>query len=804
MRNSLRLFRIPLFFLIIIGACTTISAQSLKGKLTDASTASPLPYASIRVLQVTDNKLVGGGLTNEKGAFSVSLPYGNFLCEVEYIGYKTIKTSQFTLTKENAIYDLGNLQLNVSSSDIEEVTVTAEKSTMVLALDKKVFNVGKDLANAGGSANDILTNIPSVSVDPEGNVKLRGSDNVRILIDGKPSGLVSFKGSSGLQQLQASMIEKVEIITNPSARYEAEGSAGIINIVLKKDNRQGFNGSFEVLAGFPTNYGASANLNYRHRKMNFFINYGLSYRESPGNSYTYQERTPSDTTFILKQTATSKMKMLNNSIRGGLDFFFTEKSILTATYFWKRSDANRLNYLRYEDYVFNLNNYQGYSTRVQDETEDEPNSEYSLVYKKKFAKQGQELTGEVKYLNYWEHSVQIYPQKTYTREGVEDISKAINQNSLNDEYENQLLTQLDYVHPIGKDGKIETGFRSSFREMINDYTVNNVNTMGQETPVIGLVNYFIYNENINSVYGIYGNKIHKFSFQLGLRFEHTDIETLLRETNEKNPRKYPNLFPSVHFTYKLPKENAIQLSYSRRIRRPGYNDLSPFFTFVDSRNFWSGNPDLNPEFSDVIELGHVKYFEKGSFASSIYYRNTANKIDRIRFLDAAGFARTRPENLNFEKSFGVEFSSGYSPKKWWKLDFNANFFHANIDGSNLQSDYKATTYSWFLRQTSKFMLPHHFDFQIRGNYEAPQKTAQGSRKALYFFDLGTNKDVFKGKGTLTLSVTDLFNTRKNRNIILGANYFNESEMQWRRRQVNLTLNYRINQNKQAGKKMTEE
>jgi outer membrane receptor protein involved in Fe transport len=373
------------------------------------------------------------------------------------------------------------------------------------------------------------------------------------------------------------------------------------------------------------------------------------------------------------------------------------------------------------------------------------------------------------------------------------------QKSVNDEFEKQLLFQLDYVKPIAKEGKIEGGLRSSFRDMTNDYIVTQQNSGGGFDPLPGLDNIFLYKENIHAVYGIASNKTNRFSYQAGLRAEWTDVKTVLKETNQENPRSYVNLFPSAHVTLELPSEHALQLSYSRRVRRPFYNDLSPFMTFSDSRNFSSGNPDLNPEFSDVLEVGHIKYFEKGALTSAVYYRDTKGKIDRIRTVDSLGNSITLPQNLRSEKSFGVEFTSNYSPYKWWKLDFNANFFYADIDGSNIVKSYGTSTYSWFVRQTSRFTFPNAFDVQLRGNYEAPQKTAQGKRKSLYYLDFSVTKDVFKGNGTLNLSLLDIFNTRKSRNITEGANFYSESSFQGRRRQLNLTLNYRIKQAKPAAK-----
>ena len=796
------LLLICLFSLLIPRETFSQSSEKalVKGKVIDSLSANPLGFASIRIFNSPEKKLVNGNITTEAGDFIIRLPYGRYYAEIEFMGYRSVKTADFLLSDEHAEHNLGLINLTASVNTLDEVVVQAEKSSMELSLDKKIFNVGKDLANAGGTANDILMNIPSVSVDPEGNVKLRGSDNVRILIDGKPSGLVSFKGGSGLQQLQASMIERVEVITNPSARYEAEGMAGIINIVLKKERNQGFNASFELITGSPTNFGGAANLNYRHKKINFFINYGIAYRIQPGVGSLYQEVYGPDTTF-LKQNNKGTITGFNNNIRGGLDFYFTEKSILTASYLFRRSDATRITDILYENYRFDLSNMEGYETRRQDEDEVEPNSEYSLIYKKSFTEKDHELLAEIKYLDNWESSYQLFTHHYFSPDGTEDNAKGTIQRSLNDEFEKQLLLQVDYTKPLGKDGKFETGLRSSSRDMVNDFVVSQKNADGDFITLKDLDNIFLYNENIHAAYGILAKKSNKISYQAGLRAEWTDVKTTLKETNEVNPREYINLFPSAHFTFDLPKQNALQLSYSRRVRRPLYNDLSPFMTFSDSRNYFSGNPDLDPEFSNVFEIGHIKYFEKGSFSSAVYHRSTKGKIERIRKVDDEGYSTTLPENLRSEDASGAEFTSEFALFQWWKLDMNFNFFYADIDGTNILPSYKTNTYSWFARQTSRFMLPNNLDIQLRGNYEAPQKTAQGERKSLYYADFSMTKDVFKGMGTINFNVMDVFNTRRMRSTTEGINFYTEGNFQPRRRQINLTLTYRIKQSKPMPKQI---
>jgi ferric enterobactin receptor len=781
-------------FVVLFLNQTFLHAQKglVKGKIMDAKSSDPLSYAGIRVFKNADSSLVTGAITDEKGLFSMDIPVGQFYAIFDFIGYKAFKSTSFSISKELMTHDFGTIKLASSTQTLDEVVVQAEKSTMELSLDKKVFNVGKDLSNKGGSATEILSNIPSVSVDVDGNVKLRGSDNVRILIDGKPSGLVSFKGSAGLQQLQGSLIERVEIITNPSARYEAEGMSGIINIILKKEQKQGFNGSFEIITGNPVNYGLAANVNYRHKKVNFFINYGIAYRKIPGGGTQYQEVYAHDTTFITELNRDGGTTGFHNNIKGGLDYYFNEKSTLTAAYLLRRTDLRRITDLTYKDYLFKTDNLKTVTMRQQDETEAEPNSEYSLTYKKTFTKKGQEFVADFRYLDYWERSDQIYTQNGAFADGSPNPSNTNVQKALNDEFEKQYLIQIDYVHPLGKEGKFETGIRSSFRNMINDFLVTEKDKNGNFNTFNGLDNYFTYDENINALYAIVGNKKDKLSYQFGVRGEITNVKTLFKKTNAVNPRDYANLFPSAHFTYKLPKENALQISYSRRVRRPRYDELNPFITLSDNRNFFSGNPDLNPEFSHAFDLGHVKYFEKGSLSSSIYYRHTSDKIVGIRRVDSLGFAQSRPENLLVEDAFGAEFTSQYALFKWWKLDFNINFFKAKTDGANLDATFKSDTYSWFARQTSKFSLPYKIDFQVRGNYEAAQQTPQGERKSVYFIDLGMNKDVLSGKGTLTLNVSDVFNSRRNRFIIEGINFYTNGDFLGRRRQINLTFNYRLN------------
>ncbi|NND08817.1 MAG: TonB-dependent receptor [Saprospiraceae bacterium] len=780
-----------------MSAClTSLQAQSiLKGQVygvvQDSVSFANLEYATIQLQQAVDHSVVTGGITDQSGTFSVDVEQGSYYAVIDFIGYQQYKTEAFEITQDAPSVDLGVILIQQVVNTLKEVVVQAEKSTMELALDKRIFNVGKDLGNAGGSASEILNNIPSVTVDAEGEVSLRGNSNVRILVDGKPSGLVSFKGGIGLQQLQASLIDKVEIITNPSARYEAEGMGGIINIVLKKDRKQGFNGSFEISGGSPLNVGGAANVNYRKNDLNFFINYGISYRNLPSYRSIYQELRERDSVFISKQSFEHEQKGFSQNIRGGLDYFFTETSILTASYLFRRSDGTRFSDIRYEDYLTSIQNPTGYTLRIQDEEEAEPNNEYALSFKKIFEKKGHEFTADVRFLDNWEDSDQKYTETNFASDGTRVGSSL--QLSPNFETEKQLLFQVDYSYPFSKDGKLEVGARSSTRDITNDFLVEQQNEKGEFIPLPGFDNDFIYDENIHGAYGILANKVKKFAYQVGIRAEWSTIETLLLETREKNPRNYANLFPSVHMTYDLVNDHAIQVSYSRRIRRPTYRELTPYFTFADNRNFYSGNPDLNPEFSDVFEFGHIKYFEQGSVVSSLYFRTTDAISQGIRSVDSNGFSTIKPENLKNEQAYGLEVTAGYTPLTWWKLDLNVNLFRAEIDASNINAQFNSETTTWFVRQTSRFTLSPKADLQFRANYEAPKQVPQGKSKSLYYFDIAFTQDILGNQGTLTLNASDILNTRKFRSVINGTNFYAEAESQRQQRQINLTLSYRINQ-----------
>ena len=749
----------------------------------------PIPFASVAAYALPDSTLATGVATGENGTFSIALKKGDYFLKVSFLSYKAKKTE--TIKVANEVINLGNIVLTQDNVTLEEIEVRDEKSSIQLDLDKRVFNVGKDMANLGTNVSELLDNVPSVNVDIDGNVSLRGSGNVRILIDGKPSGLVGIGGTDGLKQLQSSLVDKVEVITNPSARYDAEGEVGIINIVMKKEKRKGVNGSFEAVMGFPHNYRLSGNVNFRRKKVNFFTNYGINFRESPGQGSTYQEYISDEFTNIYQSERQHVRGGLGNSIQFGADYFLNKYNTLTVSGLYSYNKGNNDATLLYEDFD-NNNNLLQTVDRVNDEVEIKHNVETAVSYVKTFEQKGRKWTVDAKWM---------LNDDTETANYIEESSDAsvlpLIQRSDNTEDEIVYFFQSDYVHPFSKKGKFETGVRLNLRYLNNKYKVeeeiDDVWTVYDEFN-----NHFVYSENIYAAYAMFGNQFKAFSYQFGLRAEYSDISTELLETNEKNPRDYLNWFPSVNFSYELPKQHTLQWSYSRRLNRPRFWSLLPFFTFSDNRNLFTGNPDLNPEYTNSFEMGHLKNFEQGNILSNIYYRHSTGVIERVVLINEDGTTQMLPINFATQHSYGIEFNFSYNITKKWRVNANWNGYRDILEGTYEGVDYSNDAYTWTSRISTKIGLPKDVDFQTSLNYRGPQNTTQGRSLAVYGWDGGLAKDILNGNGTISFSARDILNTRKRRRITETIDYYAEQEFQWRARQFLLTFNYRLNQKKKRG------
>jgi outer membrane receptor protein involved in Fe transport len=766
-----------------LGSFAQEKGAILKGTLFNQN-QEPIPYAAVTVHAVTDSTIIKGVTSGIDGNFILIVSPGTCLLKASFLSYQDLWIGPFTHTNE--IKDLGVLAMFTNTALLDEVEVIADRQIMEFKLDKRVINVQQDLSNRGRNASEILDNIPSVGVDIEGNVSLRGSDNVRILIDGKPSGLVGISSADALRQLQGDLIESIEVITNPSAKYEAEGEVGIINIILKKERKKGVNGSIDLNAGVPDSYGAAVNLNFRKKDFNLFTSVGANSRRNPGEGKVYQEFLLADTTYVFDNSRVHNRGGTSGNFRLGSEFFLNPKNTLTISGLTSISEGDNDLEIRYDDYN-SLGALTQSSLRSEEESEDTEVLEFNLNYLKTFSSKDHKLSFDLKR----QYRIDL-EESSITQVFQSDATDNLVQRSANSENEWNWVIQLDYEQTFAKDVKLETGLRTGLRAIENDYQVEQFDLDWTDVP--GFVNELSYREDIYAAYATYSNEQGRLGYQLGLRAEYSDVETELLLTEESNPRDYLDFFPSAFLSYKYSEFNSLQLSYSRRINRPRFWSLVPFFGFGDPRNFYSGNPDLNPEYTHSIELNRLARSDKGSIITGVYARYKEGVIQRIVNVGIEG-TTTFPVNIGTEYNIGAEISGSHDLKDWWKLSGSINVFYEDFDGAKDGRDYSYNTLASITRLTSKWDIKKIYDFQASVNYRSPVSSVQGKRLSITAIDLGLSRDIMKGKGTMTLSVRDLLNSRKRRSVIDRDDYYSETEFQWRSRSAQIGFNYRINQKK---------
>jgi outer membrane receptor for ferrienterochelin and colicins len=797
MKNKKTFLLFLLIFTTYLGISQEINkTQKIKitGKVVEKISQQPLEYATITLTNTKNTKVIAGGITNAKGEFEILVNAGIYDFSLEYISFKPSKIKEQNLQKNT---NIGTIGLEEDASQLNEVVIRSEKTTVDIKLDKKVYNVGKDLLVRGGTVSDVLDNIPSVSVASDGTISLRGNDNVRILIDGIPSNAINVV--EALRQFPADAIEKVEVVTNPSARYDSEGGGGLLNIILKKGKNKGLNGTIIGSTGIPENYGVSTSMNYKLDKFNLFTNTGYNYRTNPTNSLTNTEYLNSNgetRNFIYE-------KRENNRLREGYNSSFGVDWLINKNTTWTNSiNVRENNGTNPETVTFNNFNSENLflstNSRYNFQNSKSLNSEYTTNFIKKFKKEGHKINIDGVFSNGSENENSI-------------ISSAITEKTGNKQKQKKNTIQMDYVVPFGKASQFEIGYKGDFSTLYTDFKVGQLDLLNNYIPNNQYTNILDYKENVNAFYTQLGNKINKFSYLFGLRWEDSKIEVNQLVTNDFNTKKYNNFFPSAFFTYEITDKSSASISYSRRVSRPRGRMLNPFSNYSSNINIFKGNPDLNPSFTNTIDFGYLIRWEKLTFNTSFYTNKTTDTFQFVRrengdFVDGVPVILSTPINLATEMRNGFEFTLNYSPFKWWKLNSNFNFFNIDTKGDYtytnsqnvvLTQNFNNNTNSWFTRLTSKVSLPYKIDWQSNITYNGAQKNAQGRVLANLSANLGFSKDVLKDKGTIALNVQDVFNSRRRMfetNLPGVLNSY--SELQWMSRQMNFSFTYRFNKKKE--------
>lgn len=797
-------------FLFVFFSSTVIKAQQgqpgqmqpqgiITGTVNDKKTGVPIEYANIVIYKAKDSTMVNGTITDKKGKFRFEkVPFGNFKIKVNFIGFKASIINNIVLKPDNPIKDIGIVILESTSTNIEGVTISGEKEQMEFNLDKKVINVDKNLVVVGGTAIDIMQTIPSVQVDVEGTVSLRGSSNVTILIDGRPSAFTS------LDQLPASMVERVEIVTNPSARYEPDGMSGIINIVLKKKKEPGYHGLVSFNVGTHDKYMGSVNLNYRYNKINVFANYDLRFFSMNGS--TLFDRTSwfddSTSNTFLDQNNDSRRKGQFHNIKAGVDYFIDDFNTISISGLYHTRGHKTSDFYSNSQYDY-LNSLSDYYERFVDGTNESAGFEVTLNYKKTFEQKNREWTIDAALETHKSDAIQEMNQQYYNT-GMEVIGLPSFQNSatLNNNYEGQFRT--DYVHPIGK-GRIETGYKYDIEYTDQDYTLNNKDTTSSEWILdSNTSNRFIYTEQIHAAYFIYSNSIKKFQYQMGIRFEEALANADQRTIGEKFFRDHFEFFPTVHLKYEFNDIHSLALSYSRRVNRPNVHNLNPFTNYSDPLNLSTGNPYLKPEYINSAEFGYDMSYKGTNISTSIFYRQITGIISRIMTLDSTGVSRSTYQNLNNGISYGIELIYAQKLFKWWKFNTSGSYFKQKYEGDLVNTNAQSS-YSWNAKINSSWSPMKDFDIQASFNYNSPVVTAsgggdrffssgggQGIMKENYWADLGMKKDFFKGSLSLSFRISDVFKTQKFNSETWGENYSTTTERRRDSRVFFFGISYKIN------------
>jgi len=799
--------RLLLTLLLVIITCTVFAQRpnnyqnitkiKISGNITDSETSEPLEYATISLVNERFPNRIQGGITDENGNFDIEIFPGKYNITLEYIGFQKV-TLENRIIRETTL--LGDFKLNINSESLNEVELIGERTEVEIRLDKRIYNVGKDITVRGGSVTDVMDNIPAVSVDVEGNISLRGNDNVRILINGKPSGLVGLSGSAALRQLPAESIEKVEVVTSPSARYEASGTAGIINIILKKDELIGFNATFIANAGIPEYLGGTATLNWRTKRLNIFSTTTYRDQKSLGggvfNSEYFNGDLPSS---FANETRDYDRIRKNYFVNLGAEYYINDKTSLTISGFIR--DSNNTSDANTEIDDLNANGDVLSSVdRLQEEAEEDNSSQFTANFTKKFNDDGHELVAEIQL------------QKS-TEDEFADISNSDSPSETAGTLESQKrnLFQLDYVWPIDKNTQFEFGYRGDFSSQENDYEIA-IKENGRFIIDSNLSNVLLFEQNINALYTQFGAKINKFSYLLGLRMENTNIVIDQKTTNDFKEKKYTNFFPTVNLSYEFSEEENITLGFSRRIRRPRSWSLNPFPSRSSVTFFRQGNPDLDPSYSSTFDFGYLKRWEKLTLNGSAYYQKATQVITRIT--EATGEVvrvsedpiieipslRATSINLAENNRLGTEFTLTFTPSRKFRLSGNFNIFNSETIGTYNNQVFDAEIVSWFARINSNVTLPKGWTAQLRGFYRGPNATAQSKSKGFFVLSGAINKDVLNKKGTLSFNASDLLNSRFYRNTTTTKLFTNYSEFQWRRPSYVMTFTYKINERKNQRRK----
>jgi len=783
------------YFIVLLAffSWTAFGQQQLTGKVSghvfDKSATTPFIGATVAVYSKSDSSMISGASTDKDGKFAISnIPSGDYYLSARYLGYDS-KKIDFTLSNEKQEFDAGTISLSESTVDLKEVNVVATKPQVIYQDDKKILKVDEYRKTGATTLAQVLQNAPSVTTDADGNVYLRGTTNFTLLIDGKPAPTT---GTNLLRQIPPEMVESIEIMTNPSAKYDPDGVAGIINLVLKKQKEAGFNGMITTMAGLGNKYNGDAQFNYRKNKINLFGGIsGTSYHTDLTGELSRQTETPSGALFM-NTLLDQKVRVNTLNLNLGTDITFNDKNSLTiSSRFGPISQSvnlvNRIfsNYadVGTKDYSFynNILDLDGYFYN--------PN----ITYTRKFNKEGQKLqislfTGGLNGTLTQNLNQRVTDENWVIQPGDADQSESVVEIGFND-----TRFKADFESSVGKNSKIEAGFQSSWlKENTNNIFRNYNNTSGEWETNSAYTNKYNYNNFINALYTTWSGKSGKFSYQGGLRAELNNRLFDQITLDEQFRYNKFSFFPSGNITLTLPKDQQLQLSYSRRINRPGRNSLNPFPQFIDYQTIAKGNPYLRPEYVNSFELSYQKKTKTGFLSAQAYYRKVNDIRAQIVSTDGSGNVILTSTNANMSHSAGTELMANLQLRKWFRLVTSGNIYYNKLVDKTMTPAVDKDAISWTLNTNMIFTVSTKTSFSLTGRYNSPSITVQGSQSGNFMLNLGLNQSVLKKKGSLSLGLQDVLGTYQFKTKSETDNLIFNMKVKPESRVMTLTFTYNFN------------
>ncbi|MFH1313499.1 MAG: TonB-dependent receptor [Candidatus Eisenbacteria bacterium] len=757
---------------------------TIKGRVVDVVTGLPLEYANLILFDRSGGSQATGTITHKDGHFELTtVRPGSYDLEIKFMGYRTERVEDIRVTPTQMSVDVGTVALQRSVIALDEIEVSADKPDIVYQIDKKVINVGKRYTTTSGTAVDVLENVPSVTVDIDGNVSLRGSTSFTVLLDGRPTVL---DPNDVLQQIPASTIDNIEIITNPSAKYDPDGISGIINIVTKKSKLEGVSGTVNLNAGLKNKYGADFLINFKRTGFNAYIGGDYNRREFPGTMETESHTYRGTDTTVVSSDGESIWKRTMYGARGGIDLYLRPEDTVNLEFRAGSRGMERSSDRDFDEWMSSDGVRRSY---ISESMSERSGDFYSLTtdYRHTFGEGGHEMSGQV-----------MFNRRTGDEESTSELrdmnrTLASGQRSTEEGPGTQLRTKLDYTLPLGDGGKIEAGYQSRFdrtdtASKMYDYDPDSLRYEFQEQ----YSHTSEYIRDIHSIYAICSGTVGRLGCQGGIRGEYTDRRTELLDQSETFSIDRWDYFPTAHFSYEYSKGHQMLLSYTRRLDRPRSWSLEPFITWWDAYSVRKGNPGLKPEYIDSYELAYQRHFGATMLSAEAYYRFTHNKVERVRSVYADNVILHTIENVGTDHTFGTELMVNVDQVKWWSLSLMGNLYDYRVEGTLYGAPFSEGSFNWNVRFNNTFKIGESTRLQVNGMYNSPTASSQGERKGFTTTDAALRQTLLNRNLTATLQVRDVFGTAKFESTSEGPDFYTSVYFDRESPVVTLTLSYNFN------------